>query len=76
MLFRVLTIIAIMSCAGCVVPEKADMAAVAQNWKTIGPDYLRYVQADPALKPDDKLLRVEQVTELDKVIAGYNARKQ
>lgn len=60
---------------GCASPETADMAAVSQCWKVIGPEYLTYTQADPALSPEQKASRKDTVTLLDKVVAGYNARK-
>jgi len=60
--------------AGCVCPEKADMAALSATWQVVGPEYRAYVEADPQLDEGRKANRRDAVALLDRVVAGYQKR--
>lgn len=56
---------------GCSSPDGAMLAA-ADSFanRTVGPEYLRYVEADPGLSDDEKALRRAHVMEFRRAVSA------
>ena len=61
----------LLAAAGCLCPEKVELAAVHNTWRDVSPEFQAYVKADPKLKDWEKEARLKAAERLDQVVAGY-----
>ena len=54
---------------GCAGVNKPFVKAVEKNWNVMGPDYTKYVQGDPNLPEESKLIRLQAIAEFTLLVA-------
>lgn len=63
-----MSLMLLCSIAGCSLNEQF-VASVDESWQVIGPRYVAYVEADPALDAESKMTRIRSAVLLTEVIA-------
>lgn len=63
-----LAVLCLLAAVGCWSPQVAFVTAMDENWKAITPEYVAYIDHDPALTPEQKLSRHRMVDFLWKAI--------
>jgi hypothetical protein len=55
--------------AGCACPERVTLKAVKPAVALLGAEYVRYVQADERLTPDERVTRIRTLELIQKALA-------